>query len=111
MYDKIMAIMDFLVNKMDMESSAIANRPDVIVHSMEKRLIPRAAVFHFLLSKGLINRKDTNLISLFKVSEKTFLQRFVNSYEEAPQLLKLYREKLGISKMTKTSGSREMDGR
>ncbi|KAI9195670.1 hypothetical protein LWI28_017092 [Acer negundo] len=107
--DKIMAVMDFLVKKMDMESSAIAKRPDVIGHSMEKTFIPRGAVFHFLLSKGLIKRKDTNLISLFKVSEKAFLQKFVNSYEEAPKLLKIYREKLGISKMTKTSVSRERD--
>ncbi|KAI9196034.1 hypothetical protein LWI28_020410 [Acer negundo] len=107
--DKIMAIMDFLVNKMDMDASAITKRPAVIVHSMEKRFIPRAAVFQFLLSKGLIKRKDTNLLTLFKLSEKAFLRKFINSYEEAPQLLKLYGEKLGISKMTKTSGSREMD--
>ncbi|KAK0607389.1 hypothetical protein LWI29_014212 [Acer saccharum] len=107
--DKIMAIMDFLVNKMDMESSAIAKRPDIIVHSMGKTFIPRGAVYHFLLSKGLIKRKDTNLISLFKDSEKSFLRKFVNSYEEAPQLLKIYQEKLGISKMTKTSVSRERD--
>ncbi|KAK0607233.1 hypothetical protein LWI29_011862 [Acer saccharum] len=101
--DKIMAVMDFLVNKMDMESSAIAKRPDVTVLSMEKRFIPRAAVFQFLLSKGLINRKDTNLITLFTCPEKDFLRKFVNSYDEAPQLLKLYREKLDLLKMKKTS--------
>ncbi|KAL5785289.1 hypothetical protein ACOSQ2_007681 [Xanthoceras sorbifolium] len=105
--DKIMAVMDFLVNKMDMESSSISKRPDVIVLSMEKRFIPRAAVFHFLLSKGLINRKDTNLITLFTCLEKAFLQKFVNSYNEAPQLLKLYQEKLVISKLTKIFVSRE----
>ncbi|KAL5782338.1 hypothetical protein ACOSP7_007367 [Xanthoceras sorbifolium] len=95
--NKIMTVMDFLVEKMDIESSAIAKRPDVIVLSMEKRFIPRAAVFQFLLSKGLINRKDTNLITLFTLPEKAFLRKFVNSFDEAPELLKLYQEKLGIS--------------
>ncbi|KAL5785266.1 hypothetical protein ACOSQ2_007658 [Xanthoceras sorbifolium] len=85
--DKIMTVMDFLVSKMDLEASAIAKRPGVMVLSMEKRFIPRAAVFQFLLSKGLINRKDTNLITLFTLPEKAFLRRFVNSFDEAPQAL------------------------
>ncbi|KAL5782311.1 hypothetical protein ACOSP7_007340 [Xanthoceras sorbifolium] len=107
--DKIMTVMDFLVSKMDLEPSAIAKRPDVIVLSMEKRFIPRAAVFQFLLSKGLINRKDTNLITLFTLPEKAFLRKFVNSFDEPPELLKLYQEKLCIPQMTKTSVSRERD--
>ncbi|KAI9193918.1 hypothetical protein LWI28_001322 [Acer negundo] len=107
--DKIMAVMDFLVNKMDMESSAIAKRSDVIKMSMEKRFIPRAAVFQFLLSKGLIDRKHTNLVTFFTYPEKAFLQKFVNSCDEAPEILKLYQEKLGLSKTSKRSISRERE--
>ncbi|KAI9194819.1 hypothetical protein LWI28_009441 [Acer negundo] len=105
--DKIMTVMDFLVSKMGMESSAIAKRPDVIVQSMEKRFIPRSAVFQVLLSKGLINKKDINLITFFMCCEQVFLRKFVNSFDDAPKLLTLYQEKLGISKMTKSSVSKE----
>ena len=98
--EKIMAVMDFLVNKMGLESSAIAKRPNVISLGMEKRFIPRGAVFHFLLSKGLIKRKNTNLFTLFRYPEKTFLRKFVYSYDKAPELLKLYQEKSGLSKTT-----------
>ncbi|KAK2649779.1 hypothetical protein Ddye_017268 [Dipteronia dyeriana] len=108
--DKLMAVMDFLVNEMNMESSAIAKCPGLFVLSMKKTFIPRATVFQFLLSKGLIDRKDTNLITLFTYSEKDFLRKFVNSYDEAPQLLKLYQEKLDHLKMKKTYVSKERDG-
>ncbi|KAI9194694.1 hypothetical protein LWI28_008263 [Acer negundo] len=98
--DKIMVVMDFLVNKMDVKPSAIAKRSDVIRMSMARRFIPRGAVFHFLLSKGLIRREKINLFTLFRCNEKDFLQKFVNSYDEAPEILKLYQEKLSLSKMT-----------
>ncbi|KAH7573615.1 hypothetical protein ACOSP7_007389 [Xanthoceras sorbifolium] len=104
---KIMTVMDFLVNKMDLEPSVVANRPDVIPLSMEKRFIPRAAVFQFLVSKGLIERKDTNLITFFTLPEKSFLRKFVKSFDEAPELLKLYEEKLG--RMVERSVSKERD--
>ncbi|KAL6344047.1 hypothetical protein AAG906_027820 [Vitis piasezkii] len=39
--DKIMATMDFFVNKMGRESSSIARRPQLISPSLEKRIIPR----------------------------------------------------------------------
>ncbi|KAI9195265.1 hypothetical protein LWI28_013371 [Acer negundo] len=96
--NKIMAVMDFLVNKMHLESSAIAKRPDVIVLSLEKTFVPRAAVIQFLMSNGLIKKQNANLFTVFKYTEKNFLQRFVNCYDEAPQLLKLYQEKLELSK-------------
>ncbi|KAK2646013.1 hypothetical protein Ddye_021208 [Dipteronia dyeriana] len=99
---KIMAAMDFFVNKMGLESSFIAKHPVFIALSLQKRLIPRAAVFQFLLTKGLIKKsKHTHLVTLFKSTEKAFLEKFVNSYDEAPQLLKLYKEKLDLSRITK----------
>ncbi|KAK2646209.1 hypothetical protein Ddye_021404 [Dipteronia dyeriana] len=100
--NKIMAVMDFLVNQMHLESSAIAKCPSVIVLSLENTFVPRAAVIQFLMSNGLIKKKqNANLFTVFKYPEKTFLQRFVNCYDEAPQLLKLYQEKLELSKTKK----------
>ena len=75
--DKIMATMDFFVNKMGRESSLIARRPLLISLSLEKRIIPRYSVIQVLLSKGLI-KNDTSLVVLFESTEKMFLRKFVN---------------------------------
>ncbi|XP_031274290.1 uncharacterized protein LOC116132763 isoform X2 [Pistacia vera] len=91
--DKIMAVMDIFVNKMGWEPSAIAQRPILFSLSLEKRIIPRAAVVQFLSSKGLLK---ANFLSVrpYLICEKTFLQKFVSCYDESPRLKKLYKEKL-----------------
>ena len=99
--DNIIAKMDFFLNKMGLESSYIAKCPIFVGYSLQKRIIPRAAVFQFLLSKGLIKSKHSLLAALFNYSEKAFLERFVNSYDEDLQLLKLYKHKLDLSKISK----------
>ncbi|XVF75631.1 hypothetical protein PTKIN_Ptkin13bG0202400 [Pterospermum kingtungense] len=91
--DMIMAKMDFLVNKMGIDSSRVANQPSVLAKSLEKRLVPRGLIAQHLLSKGLI--KDFKLSALFDTSEKMFLKIYVTRHEaEAPELLKLYKQKL-----------------
>lgn len=52
--DKIDGVMDFLVNKMGWESSLVAKRPKIITQSLEKRIVPRNAVYQALLLQGLI---------------------------------------------------------
>ncbi|KAK2646006.1 hypothetical protein Ddye_021201 [Dipteronia dyeriana] len=99
--DKIMAAMDFFVNKMGLKSSYISKHPIFVDYNLPKRLIPRASVFQFLLTKGLIKSKHARLVALFNYSEEAFLKKFVNSYDEAPQLLKLYKDKLDPPKITK----------
>ncbi|GMY27689.1 transcription termination factor MTERF15, mitochondrial-like [Fagus crenata] len=97
--DKIMQVMDFFVNKMGFEASLIVKRPDLINHSLEKRLIPRASVIEVLLSKGLVVKKNIYLPTVFLFSENLFLQKFVTPYkQEANELLKLYNERLDLSK-------------
>ncbi|RVX22211.1 hypothetical protein CK203_001519 [Vitis vinifera] len=82
---------------MGRESSLIARRPVLISHSLEKRIIPRYSVVQVLLSKGLID-KDFSLPTVFQSTEKMFLHKFVNVYkEEAPQLMKLYQEKINLA--------------
>ncbi|KAJ0034277.1 hypothetical protein Pint_24576 [Pistacia integerrima] len=95
--DKIMAVMDIFVNKMGWEPSAIAQRPILVSLSLEKRIIPRASVLQYLLTKGLPKNKLLSATP-FKLCEKTFLQKFVNCYDEAPRLMQLYNEKLDLSK-------------
>ncbi|XP_022760525.1 transcription termination factor MTERF6, chloroplastic/mitochondrial-like [Durio zibethinus] len=94
--EKIAAIMDFLVNKMGFQSLLIANQPSIFGRSLEKVIVPRGLFAQDLLSKGLI--KDFRLSALFGTSEKVFVQKFVNQYEDkAPELLKLYKEKMDLA--------------
>ena len=92
--DKIMRVMDFLVNKMGLEASLIVERPSLISMSLEKRLIPWASVIQFLQSKGLV-KKNFYLPTAFEYVEELFLQRivFLNK-EEASEFLQLYKEKM-----------------
>nr|KJB60307.1 hypothetical protein B456_009G299500 [Gossypium raimondii] len=81
--DKIMAIMDFLVNKMGYNSTLIANN-QVALFAQE------------LLSQGLVN--NLKLSVLFDTSEKVFIRMFVDHFiNKAADLSKLYKEKLKIS--------------
>uniref|UniRef100_A0A7N2LXL9 Uncharacterized protein n=1 Tax=Quercus lobata TaxID=97700 RepID=A0A7N2LXL9_QUELO len=90
--DKIMRVMDFLVNKMGLEASLIVKRPTFISLSLEKRLIPRVSAIQFLQSKGLV-KKNFYLPTAFEYVEELFLQRFVlPNKEEASELLQLYKE-------------------
>ncbi|KAL7252027.1 hypothetical protein ACSBR1_013806 [Camellia fascicularis] len=97
--EKIMAVMDFYVNTMGWESSRIARRPKWISLSLEKRIIPRCSVVQVLLSKGLIDKKRLSLATLLESTESLFLEKFVIQYnEQAPQLLKLYQDKISLQK-------------
>ncbi|GMN46445.1 hypothetical protein TIFTF001_015629 [Ficus carica] len=95
--DKIFAGMDFFMNKMGLQPCLVAKYPVILSLSLKKRLIPRSSVFQALLSKGLVKKKFS-LHQLFMVSDSKFLQKFVVPHEkEAPELLKLYKEKLDLS--------------
>ena len=96
--EKIMRVMDLLVNKMGMDSSLFIKRPGLLSLSLEKRLIPRGFVFQGLLSKGLV-KKDFNIYPLFECPERTFVQKYIMPHKgEASELLKLYKEKMDSSK-------------
>ncbi|KAL4273527.1 hypothetical protein GQ457_13G026670 [Hibiscus cannabinus] len=91
--EKIAAIMDFLVNEMGFRTSIITFEPTIFARSLEKRIAPRGLFALDLLSRGLI--KDLSLRTIFATSEKAFIQKFMNQYKDkAPELLKLYEEKL-----------------
>ncbi|XP_050235223.1 uncharacterized protein LOC126683390 [Mercurialis annua] len=95
--DKIMAVMDFYVNKLGLDSAVMVNRPLLLSLSLKKRLIPRGSVIEALSSKGLI-KIGCGVTKLFECTEEQFIQKCIECYEEAPELLKLYNEKLDLSK-------------
>ncbi|OMO49919.1 Mitochodrial transcription termination factor-related protein [Corchorus olitorius] len=95
--ENFVAIMKFLVNKIGLSSHLIAKQPALFGRSLEKRIIPRALFAQELLSLGLI--KDFKLSTLFITSEKKFLMMFVHRHhKKAPELLKLYGEKVKYSR-------------
>ncbi|KAH7513314.1 transcription termination factor MTERF15, mitochondrial [Ziziphus jujuba] len=95
--NKIMEIMNFLINEMSLEPSIVAKCPTVITFSLKKRIVPRASVIQVLLSEGLL-KKNCSLSSYFIASEELFLKKFVLPYEkESSKLLKLYKKKLSLS--------------
>ncbi|KAF3968345.1 hypothetical protein CMV_007751 [Castanea mollissima] len=97
--EKIMRLVDLLVNKMGMDSSLFIKRPGLVSLSLEKRLIPRGFLFQGFLSKGLV-KKDFNIYPLFECPERTFVHKYIMPHkEEASELLKLYKEKMDSSKM------------
>ncbi|XP_065868352.1 uncharacterized protein [Euphorbia lathyris] len=103
--DKLMAVMDFYVNKLGLDYSVIVNCPTLLGFSLKKRLIPRGAVIQYLSSKGPV-KSGASITSLFKCPERHFLEKYVKCHEEAPHLIKLYNEKLNLSD-TKESGKDE----
>ncbi|XVE82101.1 hypothetical protein DITRI_Ditri15bG0120100 [Diplodiscus trichospermus] len=103
--DKIMAIMDFLVNKMGFDSTLVAKQSSILHRSLEKRIVPRALFAQELLSRGLINN-ELKLSVLFDTSEKVFLRMFVNHHaNKAPELLKLYEQKLNTTGKLKSEST------
>ncbi|KAG5554993.1 hypothetical protein RHGRI_012515 [Rhododendron griersonianum] len=96
--DKITRVMDFLVNKMGLESSCVSKRPHLLSYSFEKRIVPRCLVYQALQAKGLI-KKPKIIFMMLTSTEMWFIEKVVNlTKEEAPEILKLYEEKLAIAR-------------
>ncbi|KAJ4823470.1 hypothetical protein Tsubulata_034630 [Turnera subulata] len=86
---KISAAMDFVVNNLGWGLSVIAKYPVLFGLNLEKRIIPRDSVIQSLLSRGLIEKKSYTP-RVFKLTDETFLDKYVNCFECADDLLKLY---------------------
>lgn len=94
--EKITKTMDFYVNKMGWLSTNIAKRPEALLFSLEKGIVPRCSVVQVLLSKGLI-KKGISLHTFLLPGESTFLQRYLTGFrEEVPHLLDVYKGKMNL---------------
>ncbi|CAJ2662092.1 unnamed protein product [Trifolium pratense] len=102
--DKINLVMSYWVNQLGWDALAIAKTPRVFGASLEKTIIPRASVVQYLLKKGLLN-KEASLTSPLVVTEKIFLDMYINRFkEESSYLLKLYEEKQNLAQTTEETG-------
>ncbi|RZR90837.1 hypothetical protein BHM03_00018823 [Ensete ventricosum] len=81
--------MEFLVNETRCAPSYLANRPVILLMSLEKRLIPRYQILTGLKSRGLHNG-NIQMITYMTYPEKKFMEKFVIRYKECPECIELY---------------------
>ncbi|KAK2991208.1 hypothetical protein RJ640_028106 [Escallonia rubra] len=95
---KIRDMMDFFVNKIGLKASDVARCPNVVLTSLEKRIIPRYSVLQGLMSKGLI-KENFNMVWVFSMNKKRFEVSFVTKYKNvAPEVMKAYEDQVGKDK-------------
>ncbi|XP_042954764.1 uncharacterized protein LOC122291192 [Carya illinoinensis] len=75
---KIKKMMGFFVNKLKMKPSMISNSPNLLLHSLEKRIIPRCSVIQVLMLTGLI-KEDIGIVYMVTMAEREFMVKFVSS--------------------------------
>lgn len=87
--DKLSSVMRFWVDELGWDPLLLLTEPAIFVYSIEKRLIPRASVIKYLLSKGLM-KKGSSLCTPFHATDEDFQRRYVKRFEEEKsKLLKL----------------------
>ncbi|PON72180.1 Mitochodrial transcription termination factor [Trema orientale] len=77
---KINKMMKFFLTKLNTETSAICKYPNLLLFSLEKRLIPRCSVLQLLVSTGLMN-EDIKLFHPPTMTEKKFVEMLVRKYQ------------------------------
>ncbi|GAB2289500.1 hypothetical protein Dimus_023810 [Dionaea muscipula] len=87
---KLKTIMDFFVSKLGYEIGYLAERPPLLIHSMEGRILPRYAVMQVLQERNLL-RRNPSIYTVMSVSESRFLDAYVLPFkDELPELYEAY---------------------
>lgn len=95
---KIRKGMDYFMNELGMTPSTISQCPNIILLSLEKRVIPRHFVMKVLTSRNLVS-ENYSISCVLIVSEKNFLERYVTKYEEeVPELLMDYKARMQLAR-------------
>ena len=91
---KIKKVMHFLINKLNMDASVICRNPNLLMLSLEKRLIPRSSVLQLLISSGLL-KEDINIIYYLSMSELQFVEKLVSKHKQVlPNIVKAHEGKI-----------------
>ncbi|KAJ0988357.1 hypothetical protein J5N97_006713 [Dioscorea zingiberensis] len=81
--------MKFLLKEVGCKRSYVVEHPDLLMYSLEKRLVPRYKVMQILISKGLRTKYDFRTVMCR--SEKYFMEKMVLQYmDKAPELREFY---------------------
>uniref|UniRef100_A0ACD5Z374 Uncharacterized protein n=1 Tax=Avena sativa TaxID=4498 RepID=A0ACD5Z374_AVESA len=78
---------DLLVSEVGLEPAYIARRPVMLCLSVEGRLRPRYYVLKFLKENGLLADRDSNYDTIFKLTDKAFVEKFICPHREAAPYL------------------------
>ncbi|GLT70002.1 hypothetical protein SLA2020_421070 [Shorea laevis] len=91
---KIKKLMGFFVNKLKMKPLLISKNPNLLLASLEKRIIPRCSVLQLLMSKGLI-KADTSILHAWRMTENNFVEKLVCKYQnEVPDVVRAHQGKI-----------------
>ncbi|XP_037450509.1 transcription termination factor MTERF9, chloroplastic-like [Triticum dicoccoides] len=81
---------EFLISEVGLEPAYLTQRPAMVCYSLEGRMRPRYHVVKFLKENGLLKR-DPSYYTVFKESEKYFMDKFICPHKEAaPHLAEDY---------------------
>ncbi|CAN0862814.1 Transcription termination factor MTERF4, chloroplastic, partial [Linum grandiflorum] len=87
--EKMRKAMDFYVNTMKLEPEVIIKYPKFMMHSIEKRMLPRFSVLQILASKKLVSKAKP--CWLLTISEEKFVENYVAKFDaQIPGLLETY---------------------
>ncbi|XP_043720820.1 uncharacterized protein LOC122668299 [Telopea speciosissima] len=84
--------MDFYANALNWDASNVSKHPKLLMFSFKERIIPRFEVWKMLMSKELVSKEQPTLVTAWSMSEKNFLQKYVEKYKDiVPDLMKVYK--------------------
>jgi mTERF domain-containing protein len=78
--DRIHRVIDFWMRDVGLELQYIAQRPALIMYSVQRRLLPRHRLLNVLREKGLRNLELNYYTAA--MGEKTFVEKFVTPYKD-----------------------------
>jgi mTERF domain-containing protein len=89
--EKLKLGIEFFMNTIKMEKSALVRLPVSFMYDLEARVIPRYMVLEILKSKRLLKR-EPSFIHTLNISEEKFLAKFIAKFRDhAEELLVAYK--------------------
>ncbi|XP_068664101.1 transcription termination factor MTERF4, chloroplastic-like [Aristolochia californica] len=105
---KIKRGMDYFINQLNLTPEDISKNPKLLMHSMEKRIVPRCRVWRILRSQDIVKGKE-ELIRMWHFSDEDFLKRYVHRYDnEIPHLIKAFKGELEFTWLTSSKAKVEV---
>lgn len=93
--EKIREFMDFFVNNMGLKPSDIVRCSNLLLASLEKKVLPRWFVLQVLVSKNLL-KKEVYFILALNTIKSLFEIRFVISYMDNLEVMMAYQHGLRV---------------
>ena len=83
---KLKAGIEFFLHTVMIPKSVLVHRPNVLMYSIEDRVVPRYRVLQLLISKKLL-KKVPSFINVLCLSEEEFLDKYISRFRENAEAL------------------------